>query len=266
MEIKTRQIILFFFILVVSGIESIERYLEMDTITFWSIGALLLVICLISYRLKRNLLPTFSFFALLHFSKPINKAFTELIGANFNGTFFLIPVLLSGLLIALFPQIRATIGWWKKENIGLQLALQMVLAVVIGSIAMYIYLMLNTDNIDRFIGMLPEGSVLFIVGMGVAYAALNAMVEEFIVRGMIWNALEKVMTSQRLVIFTQAVLFGISHYWGLPGGLSGVVMVFLWSLYLGYVRNKTGGLVGVILLHFGANLLQYFILLTFRND
>lgn len=265
MEINIRQIILFFFILVVSGIESIERYLEMDTTMFWSIGALLLVICLISYRLKQNLLPTFSFFALLHFSKPLNESFTELIGANFNGTFFLIPVVVSGLLIALFPQIKSTIGWWKKEMIGRQLALQMVLAVTIGSIAMYIYLKLNTDNIDRFIGMLPKGSALFILGMGLAYAALNAIVEEFIVRGMVWNALEKVMTSQRLVIFTQAFIFGISHYWGLPGGLSGVVMVFLWSLYLGYVRNKTGGLVGVILLHFGANLIQYFILLSFRD-
>lgn len=112
--------------------------------------------------------------------------------------------------------------------------------------------------------MLPEGSFIFIIAMGIAYALLNAVVEEYIFRGMIWNGLEKIMTNKSLVIFTQAAIFGITHYWGLPGGISGVVLIFTWSLYLGYVRQKTGGILGVIGLHFGANLLQYFMLFLYK--
>ncbi len=264
MKFSLKQYILFVFTLLLAGLSSVERYFELNQLAFWSIGSGLILMSGITYYLNKKFTPTIIFFVILHFCRYLNEWFTQLIGANFNGTYFLIPVILFTLLILFFSEIKSTIGWWHKDSVDSKLILQMLLAVGISGIGMFIYLKMNTSSIDRFIGMLPEGSFIFLIGMGIAYALLNAVVEEYIFRGMIWNALEKIMTNKSLVILSQAAIFGITHYWGLPGGISGVVLIFTWALYLGYIRQKTGGILGVIGLHFGANLLQYFMLFLFK--
>lgn len=264
MRFSLKHCVLLLFTILLAGLGSVERYFELNQLAFWGIGSGLILMGGITYYLKREFNPTIIFFVILHFSRYLNEWFTQLIGANFNGTYFLIPVVLYTLVIHFFPKVKSTIGWWHKEVINRKLIFHMLLAVGISGIGMFIYLKVNTSSIDRFIGMLPEGSFIFIIAMGIAYALLNAVVEEYIFRGMIWNGLEKIMTNRSLVIFTQAAIFGITHYWGLPGGVSGVVLIFTWSLYLGYVRQKTGGILGVIGLHFGANLLQYFMLFLFK--
>jgi len=264
MRFNLKHCVLLLFTILIACLGSVERYFELNQVVFWSIGSGLILIGIISNYINRKFTPTIIFFIIIHFCRYLNEWFTQLIGANFNGTYFLIPVVLFTLVILFIPKVKSTIGWWHEEVINRKLMLQMLLAIGISGLGMFIYLKMNTSSIDRFIGMLPEGSLIFLIGMGIAYALLNAVVEEYIFRGMIWNALEKIMTNKSLVIFSQAAIFGITHYWGLPGGVSGVVLIFTWSLYLGYIRQKTGGILGVIGLHFGANLLQYFMLFLFK--
>lgn len=255
---------LFLMLLVLSAVESFDRYMDFSGSTYWIIAAGLLALTFIGWRMKAEIAFTFFFFALLHLCRPLNVWFTELLGANFNGTYYLIPSVLFIALILIVPGVKRTIGWWQKEQISLSLLGQMTVAILLGSGAMYWYLVENPEYLDRFIQMLPEGSLGYLILMGVAFAGLNAAVEELIFRGMLWNGLEKIQFSMDWIIVIQAVIFGLSHFWGLPGGWTGVLMTFVMALFFGYVRVKTGGILGVILVHFGLNLAQYFMLLSLR--
>lgn len=264
MKLSLTNLALLLILLIFSGVESFDRYVEYTNDQFWLLSGGLLILALIARRLRKIIFPTLLFFLLLHIFRPVNLWFTDIIGANFNGTYYLLPCLSFIGLILLVPSIKSTIDWWRKESFSKTLIIQMILAVVLGSVAMFIYLKANPNSLDRFVGMLPDGSILMIVLMGVLYAGLNASVEELIFRGMVWNGLEKIMPGSWLIGFSQAAIFGLSHYWGLPGGWSGVLMTFVLSLFLGYVRIKSGGILGCILVHFGLNLSQYFMLYWFK--
>lgn len=50
-------------------------------------------------------------------------------------------------------------------------------------------------------------------------------------------------------IFAQAFLFALWHFEGFPGGLLGVGMVFFWSVVLGYLRHRSGGMLAPLVAH-----------------
>ena len=265
MKLRLQNFLLLLFLLIASFIEAGQRYLSIFQEHFWSILAGLLLICLLTFKLKKPLFWTMAFFTIIHFTLFVNKALVGYLGIDFNGTYFLIPTLVFTLMIVFVPQVKQTINWWRIDKLTEPLIWQMIIAWALGSIGMFLYLSsVEPHQLERFLDMLPSGSWLTIAFGGIAFALLNAAVEEYIIRGMIWNGLEMIIHNPYILILTQAIIFGLSHYFGLPGGVSGVLMVFTWSLFLGYVRWKSEGLLTVIALHFGANLAQFFMLYAFK--
>lgn len=263
MKVNISNTVLLLFMLLASVVEFAQRYVSLSLIEFWGIGIFMIVITFIGFRLNKSIGPTLAFFNLVHFSRYANEYMTTLFSADFSGTYFLLPIVLFTFTILFFKPIRETITWWKRDVVTKSLLWEMVLAVVIGSFGMYWYLCTHEDQLVRFLEMLPRGSFLKILSLGLVFAGMNAAVEEFIIRGMIWNGLEKVISNPILLIVLQALIFGASHYFGLPGGIVGVTMIFTWSLFIGYVRWKSGGLLAVIGLHFFSNLAQFFMLYLF---
>ena len=263
MKLSATNLILLLFLLLASALEFAQRYVDFTFFQFWVLGTGMLVITGVSYRMKKEIAPTLAFFALVHFTRYANEYVVAVLDSNFNGTYFLLPVALFTLIIILIKPGKETIGWWKMDKVSGALILQMSVVLVVGSIGMYWFMATHQDELDRFLEMLPQGSILKIVSLGLVFAGMNAAVEEFVIRGMIWNGLGKIMSNTTLLIVVQAIIFGLSHYFGLPGGITGVVMVFGWSLFIGYFRWKSGGLLAAIGLHFSANLAQFFMLYLF---
>jgi hypothetical protein len=87
-------------------------------------------------------------------------------------------------------------------------------------------------------------------------AAINAFAEEFEMRSVPLARLEPVVRSGQ-AIFMTAVMWGLLHYFGNPGGLPGVLMV----VYLGWWAAKsmidTRGLVWAFSLHFIGDIIIY---------
>lgn len=262
--ISTRNILLLIILLVFASVESLDRYSDYSELQFWLIALGLAGLAWLGKFLDKDIFPTLLFFLILHLFRTVNILFTDLAGANFNGTYYFLPVVFFTLIIATRPQVKQTIDWWRKDQFSPKTRWLMLLAILTASAIMFVYLKLNTASIDRFLDMLPEGGLGFIVSMGLLYAALNGIVEEYIFRGMIWNGLGKIFTHHRVIIGVQAAIFGLSHYWGLPGGWSGVLLTFFFAIFLGYIRHKTQGLWGCIIVHFGINLTQYFMLFAFK--
>jgi uncharacterized protein len=58
-------------------------------------------------------------------------------------------------------------------------------------------------------------------------------------------------------------LFGIYHWRGFPGGLSGSVMVFFWSVFLGIIKYRTKGMLMPVIAHIFADLTIFILIFVF---
>jgi hypothetical protein len=63
-------------------------------------------------------------------------------------------------------------------------------------------------------------------------------------------------------LLLQASCFGLWHFNGVPGGITGSLMVFAWGAVLGMIRHKTAGMLAPITVHFCADLTIFFILIS----
>ena len=87
-------------------------------------------------------------------------------------------------------------------------------------------------------------------------AAINAIAEEFEFRSVLMARLEPVLGPRQAIMITTA-LFGLLHYFGVPSGPIGVLLV----AFLGWVAAKsmieTRGIVWAFSLHFLADFVIY---------
>jgi len=87
-----------------------------------------------------------------------------------------------------------------------------------------------------------------LVTAGVAFAAVNAFVEEVLFRGVVQQHLAGILGNWPAVL-TQALAFGILHLNGYPYGAVGVTLASVYGLILGALRLRSGGLLAPWLAH-----------------
>ena len=94
---------------------------------------------------------------------------------------------------------------------------------------------------------------------GFVFAALNAILEELVFRGVLLDALEA-QWGGMVAVVTTAILFGLGHLSGYPPGRDGAILAGLYGVVLGWLRVRTGGLFLPIFAHIGADATIYGIL------
>jgi membrane protease YdiL (CAAX protease family) len=82
----------------------------------------------------------------------------------------------------------------------------------------------------------------------IAFAVLNAWMEELIWRGVFQTTLARVW-GVPTAIGLQAVSFGVQHAHGFPRGAMGVVLAGSWAAMLGALRVHTRGLRAPVIAH-----------------
>jgi membrane protease YdiL (CAAX protease family) len=101
--------------------------------------------------------------------------------------------------------------------------------------------------------------VMILVGIG--WALLNSVSEEFIYRGLLYARL-KDAAGVRAALAGQALVFGISHHWTrVPLGIPGMALSFLFALCLGWLVKRTGSLMAAIFVHFWVDLALFTVVL-----
>ena len=73
------------------------------------------------------------------------------------------------------------------------------------------------------------------------YAAVNAFAEEMTYRAPMLATLEPALGSTT-ALWQAALLFGVAHYWGTPGGPAGASLAVLMGWLLGKAMVETRGL------------------------
>ena len=101
--------------------------------------------------------------------------------------------------------------------------------------------------------------VMVLVGIG--WALLNSVSEEFIYRGLLYTRLKDV-SGVRWALVGQALIFGIAHNWTkVPLGIPGMALSFLFAFSLGWLVKRTGSLMAAIFVHFWVDLALFFTVL-----
>jgi membrane protease YdiL (CAAX protease family) len=95
--------------------------------------------------------------------------------------------------------------------------------------------------------------------LGVALAAINALAEESLFRGLLMSALGNVIDRGAVVIVIQGIAFGLLHATGFPGGPSGMALAAIYGMMLGVIRRQSGGMLGNWIAHLAADSLIFCI-------
>jgi hypothetical protein len=109
-------------------------------------------------------------------------------------------------------------------------------------------------------GLLRLGPPLLLALGGLFFALSNGVVEELIFRGVLWDALRGAFSQVIAAVLVQAALFGLWHWKGFPGGPSGMTLVFVWGLFLGWIRSRSDGMLAPFISHVCADLTIFSIL------
>jgi len=96
----------------------------------------------------------------------------------------------------------------------------------------------------------------------------NAVVEELVFRGPLQVGLQRCLADgsgparRALAVLGSAFVFGVALWQGVPSGVSGMALAFLYGLMLGVLRDRAGGLLSPWIAHIVADATIYVLLLS----
>ncbi len=239
-------------LLALMGLVSITALLQAYAPILWFV---LLFLGYVLFRKEWNLVPV----ALLFFFMYQGDQWLPSVLYRIPTAPFLVPFVLSLLVCAPFAVLRKELGWarWGKPD---QVAwLLVVLTSLISALALVLWA-LWTDYLgiaSTMLSTFKQVPFWFMLLLGIpGFALLNAFAEEVVYRGVLQHALEaRFGERQKLILASQASAFAAAHFMsGFPNGKIGYLMTFLYALMLGYLRDRTRGILAPYVAHVAADL------------
>ncbi|MGO9018684.1 MAG: CPBP family intramembrane glutamic endopeptidase [Syntrophobacteraceae bacterium] len=144
---------------------------------------------------------------------------------------------------------NGSLTWIRKGDFGRrQIAIAAVIAVL-SALALVLWYFIVKPDISDIWAKIRNVHPVLLIAAGLLWSIINATSEEFLWRGMIFDALERNLTSSAAVISIQALSFGAAHFHGFPRGASGMVLASIYGFMLGYLRKQANGLLAPIVAH-----------------
>jgi len=166
--------------------------------------------------------------------------------------YLLVPLLLYAALVGLLPPLRRSCVWFKFGSIsGSTLALTAAI-VVLSTLALVLHQMLVHPDVSHLAAHLPQTLLGSVLVAGVCFSLLNALLEELVFRGVLWDGIEAQRGWPAALVVT-SIAFSLGHANGYPPGTLGLVLTTVYGLMLGGLRRQTDGLALPYLAHVGAD-------------
>jgi uncharacterized protein len=153
------------------------------------------------------------------------------------------------LALWLLPAIRPERFAWRGR---LELPWAVATAILSGA-ALVLWVLLARPDLARFRASIPDVPVPLIVLGLVLFSTINAAVEEVIFRGLLQGAIKSASGSSIAAIALTSIVFGLAHWQGFPNGPIGAVMACVFAAALGWLREKSGGLLAPFVAHVAAD-------------
>ncbi len=130
-----------------------------------------------------------------------------------------------------------------------------IAVIITGVTAVVIYFQLVWEN------GVTMGSMLKVLPFSIVFALSNSFVEESITRLGVVVALKNSI-GDKAIPFISALIFGVIHYWGNPGGIAGVVVAGFLGWFLAKSILETKGIFWAWLIHFLQDVIIFSALLA----
>lgn len=127
--------------------------------------------------------------------------------------------------------------------------------------ALMAWAFLVRPDLRIYADMIPGDELGIVLAAAIVFSVFNAIAEEVVFRGVLWQALVDAGLSTGAVLLVQAVLFGIMHLGGVPSGVAGVALATIYGLALGGIRHLSRGLLMPVVVHIFADLTIFLIVL-----
>ena len=219
------------------------------------------VVCFYLSRQSRVMFTSVIFFALLFVSYPLMDYQRKTIGLEFPGVMFAAPVVVYFSVVVLIKKLRSNVTWLSIGRFDRATVLLMAVMTILTGAGLLGWVFLIRPDLGQFMDMVPSWPLPLLILGGLGFALSNALVEELMYRGVLWDGLSDGIGKPLPVILIQAGLFSLWHFRGFPGGPVGVVMVFAWGIFLGLIRERSHGIIAPVVSHIFADLIIFFILL-----
>lgn len=176
----------------------------------------------------------------------------------------LAPLLAYHFIVFLSPQLRRSYMGLQRGHISKGIFLLMLATICISTLALIGWCWLLKPDLSIYFGQIPNMPLILIPLAGLAFSVLNAVMEEFAFRGIIMNGISSAFDTVTISVFFQAIAFGLFHYLGgFPNGIMGASMTFVYGVLLGFIRNRSRGMMAPIVTHIFADLVIFSIVITF---
>jgi len=173
----------------------------------------------------------------------------------------LAPLLCYCALALTVPKLRSTICYVRAGRLSRDVILLGLFSILVSSIALCAWYRAMRPDLSAHLAHVPPMPVWMFPLAGVGFSCGNALMEEFVYRGIIFQALDSAAGSGLLSLLVQAWLFGALHYReGFPNGLWGVVMTAVYGVMLGALRRRSQGMLAPYAVHVVADCAVFTIL------
>ncbi len=150
--------------------------------------------------------------------------------------------------------------WIRRGDFGRRQIAVIALVAAVSGISLICWYGIAEPDISDLAHRIPHVHPGMLIVTGLVFALANAACEEFVWRGIIFNALERAFPPGAWALCIQALSFGAAHVHGFPRGASGIVLASIYGYIMGRVRQDAKGLLAPIAAHFFADAVIYSIL------
>lgn len=173
-----------------------------------------------------------------------------------------VPVLLVACYSKLTPGPGPMASWAARGSFAPGIKVLVAVVVVLSSAVFLLWVGVSDPQIDIPVEI-RRRSVLSLILAGVAFAALNAILEEVVFRGIALGALSAVFAARWPPVLLQAAAFGALHYSlpSIPSGIPGVVLTSAYGAALGVIAQLAEGIGASCLAHFLADVLVFSVMI-----
>lgn len=175
----------------------------------------------------------------------------------------LAPLLAYAAVVIAVAPLRRSVGWLRAGRLDRGTQRLMLVTVAVSAVALVAWVAWTKPDLGHHLALVPGVPVWVLPLAAIAFAALNAVLEEIIFRGVLMEALDSALGAGHRAIAVQAIAFAAGHYLsGFPNGTLGFVMVLVYGVLLGLIRRRAAGLLAPWLAHVAADLVIFSILIV----
>ncbi len=206
------------------------------------------------FRKNTKLFVPALFFAINSVLNPFILAFLHDYEINIPQIYFLLPMAIYLPIVFSVRKLKQEIMWLTPGKIDTVSSILIIAVIVVTAASLYAWAMFSSSEISAFGKFIPDIPIYFLILYGLAFPLFNSLFEEFISRALLYDGFAALFRNGAVVITLQATVFAIWHVNGFPGGITGVTMVFAWSILLGILRYRTRGILAPLIAHYFADL------------